>query len=307
MDYLLKLEKLENTCVTFGMFDGMHKGHMTVAKTVAEESKKRSLNSVILSFDGTRDKIVDQTNILTTEEEKVYYLKKMGIDKFISYSYTEEIQKMEADIFIKTILSDALGAKVVVVGRDCRFGKEGKGNLELLEKEAPKYGMHIVVCETVLAGGQPITSDSVKTAFKACDFEKMIELCGHPYTMIGEVMHGKALGRTVGMPTANLGVPDCKLKPPSGVYATLTDIEGDTYKGLTNIGKRPSVDDGDYITIETFLLDFAKDIYGKKIIMEVYLYIRGVVKFDCLEEVQKQVQKDLDKTKNYLEQIVQNN
>ena len=115
-------------------------------------------------------------------------------------------------------------------------------------------------------------------------------------------MHGKALGRTVGMPTANLGVGERKLIPRHGVYATLSTIDDESYKGLTNIGLRPSVDNYGYVTIETFVLDFAKDIYGKKIRVEVQEFIREVQKFDNLEEVKKQVGKDLEFVKNHVKE-----
>lgn len=122
---------------------------------------------------------------------------------------------------------------------------------------------------------------------------------------IGEVEHGKALGRTVGMPTANLGVADSKLKPPSGVYATSVQIDDEVFKSMTNIGKRPSVDDFDYVTIEAFILDFARDIYGKKIILGVRQFVRGVQKFNNLEEVQQQVQKDIQKVREVLQSVVE--
>ena len=148
--------------------------------------------------------------------------------------------------------------------------------------------------------GTVITTEAVRTAFDASDFDKILELCGHPYIMIGSVEHGKALGRTVGMPTANLGVADDKLKPPSGVYATSVKIDDGVFKAMTNIGKRPSVDNYDYVTIEAFILDFARDIYGKKIILGVRQFVRGVQKFDNLEQVQKQVQKDIEKVREVL-------
>ena len=130
-------------------------------------------------------------------------------------------------------------------------------------------------------------------AFERGDFDAFSRLCGLPYMMAGKVLHGKGLGRTVGMPTANLGLAPNKKKPPEGVYATLTRIDGEVFKGLTHVGRRPSVDNDTNISTETLLLDFSRDIYGKKIELYVCAFIRGIMKLNGLAEVQKQVQKDI--------------
>lgn len=202
------------------------------------------------------------------------------------------------EVFVKDVLAGTLGAKVIVVGAN-------NANVAKVEEAAKACGAELVVCETVEADGEVITTAQVKEAFDKSDFDKIYDLCGHPYIMIGEVEHGKALGRTVGMPTANLGVADSKLKPPSGVYATSVQIDDEVFKSMTNIGKRPSVDDFDYVTIEAFILDFARDIYGKKSILGVRQFVRGVQKFNNLEEVQQQVQKDIQKVREVLQSVVE--
>lgn len=154
-------------------------------------------------------------------------------------------------------------------------------------------GIPIVMCEEVFENGKAISMPMLDAAFNRSDFDAFSRLCGRPYMMIGEVLHGKGLGRTVGMPTANLGLAPNKKKPPEGVYATLTRIDGEVFKGLTNIGRRPSVDNDTKISTETLLLDFSRDIYGKKIELYVCAFIRNVAKFAGLVEVQKQVQKDI--------------
>ena len=174
-------------------------------------------------------------------------------------------------------------------------------------REAKEAGIQVVLCETQKADGKTITDEMVKEVFDACKFDAFIELCGHPYIMIGEVEHGKALGRTVGMPTANLSSETDKIKPLDGVYATVVHVDDEVYKSMTNIGKRPSVDDFDYVTIEAFILDFARDIYGKTLVLEVHQFVRGVQKFANLEEVQKQVQKDIQKVREVLENAVNEN
>lgn len=268
---------LKDTCVAWGVFDGMHRGHRKVVEELTAQAKKNGLVSVIVSCPG-------EGAVLTTEKEKEYLLKDSGVDIFITASPEEDMV---------TAMTERLGAKRLIVG-------ENYENINVLKEEAEKAGIQVVLCETVMENGEPITTESVKKALQACDFEKVTALCGHQYIMLGEVVHGKALGRTVGMPTANLGVPDCKLKPPSGVYATSVKIDEEVFKAMTNIGKRPSVDEFDYVTIEAFILDFARDIYGKRIELEVYKYVRGVQKFDCLADVQKQVEIDIETVRNVL-------
>ena len=288
MKHFYNIERTENACVAFGEFDGVHRGHLALTECLVKEARKQNMQSVIVSF-----KKEDEKAVLTTEEEKEYFLKDTGLDVLVSYECAEG---QDLKTFVKEVLAEQLGAKVIVVGKD--------KDIPAIEDAAGACGMEVVVCGLEEEGGEVITTAAVYQAFEDCDFEKMTKLCGHPYVMIGVVEHGKALGRTVGMPTANLGVADTKLKPPSGVYATLTDVDGTNYKGLTNIGKRPSVDNSDHITIETFLLDFSQSIYGKKLVLEIHLFIRGVVKFDNLEEVQNQVQKDLEKTRTFLDEIM---
>lgn len=284
-------ENMDNTCVAFGSFDGMHKGHMRVLEELVRQSNASCRQSVAVSCYSASENT--GRKVLTTEEEKKLYMKEADVDCFLSYDKDRE-ELSEKD-FITQIVIGLLGAKVIVTGEDYRY-------LDQLQQAAKKAGVTVITVETVTYKGNPLTAELVRSAFEECRFDEVTEMCGHPYIMLGEVVHGKALGRTVGMPTANLGVAEDKLMPPSGVYATLSTVEDELYQGLTNIGTRPSVDNMSYITIETFLLDFSKDIYGKKVQLEIHRYIRGVQKFNSLEEVQNQVQKDLKQVKEYLDE-----
>lgn len=273
-----EIVRMEHTCAAYGTFDSVHRGHIKLAKELAEQGRKRGLTSVLVILNG-------EDKVLTTETEKEYFLEDTGIDVLMfSPERTVEIES----------LIETLGAEALVIG-------ENHKELSQVKKAAEKAGAEVVICEGEKEDGELITTELVKEAFEACDFRRVEALCGHPYIMTGKVMHGKALGRTVGMPTANLGAADNKLMPPDGVYATSVTIDGEHYKAMTNIGKRPSVDNFDYVTIEAFILDFSRDIYGKDLLLEVYRYVRGVKKFDCLEDVQKQVQKDIQAVRDVLD------
>ena len=283
MKHLYQIEKTDNACVAFGRFDGLHKGHRSLVQTLVREAKKRGLPSVLVSFVPP-----EGTFVYTTEEEKALLLKNCGLDVLISCN---EKEKSDPAALIKKT-----GASCIVCGKcaeDEHEQCEPQNAQPAIRKAARMLGIPIVMCEKVFENGESISMPMLDAAFNRSEFDAFSRLCGRPYMMVGEVLHGKGLGRTVGMPTANLGLAPNKKKPPEGVYATLTRIDGEVFKGLTNIGRRPSVDNDTKISTETFLLDFSRDIYGKKIELYVCAFIRNVAKFAGLTEVQKQVQKDI--------------
>ena len=286
MKHLYQIEKTNNACAAFGHFDGMHKGHRNLVQTLVREAQKRGRPSVLVSFVPP-----EGTFVYTTEEEKAFLLKNSGLDVLISCS---EKEKSDPAALIKKT-----GASRIVCG-DCRGNKDDCADGALaqcaqlaIRKAAQELGIPIVMCEEVFENGEAISMLMLDAAFERGDFDAFSRLCGLPYMMAGKVLHGKGLGRTVGMPTANLGLAPNKKKPPEGVYATLTRIDGEVFKGLTHVGRRPSVDNDTNISTETLLLDFSRDIYGKKIELYVCAFIRGIMKLNGLAEVQKQVQKDI--------------
>ena len=214
----------------------------------------------------------------------------------ISYKVNQKGSQIDVENFVKEVLLDKLGAKVIVTG------KEDK-NIETLRKCSKAYGIKLEECETVKFDGESVTSENILKEVAEGSLEKAIGMMGHHYLITGQVMHGKALGRTVGMPTANIGYKSYKQLPACGVYGTLSTIDGVKVKGLTNIGKRPSVDSFDYITVEAFLLDFSGDLYGKILDLEVHVFIRGVMKFNGLDEVKAQVDKDIASIRDYLDNL----
>lgn len=286
--------EMSNTCIAFGSFDGVHTGHCAVINKLLDVSKQ-GLTSVVLSFEYD-EALLKEKKILSTELEKQYLLSKNGPDVMISYKIDEQNKDTSVEDFIKEILVDKLGAKIIVTGKD-------NCNIKVLRECAQKYGYTLAECDTVYADGKPVTSERIIKELEEGTLQRANELLGHPYLLMGQVMHGKALGRTVGMPTANLDFNQNKQLPAYGVFGTLSEIEGKSIKGLTNIGKRPSVDNYDYVTVETFLLDYSGDLYDKTIALEICAYIRGIVKFNSLDEVKSQVNKDIESIRAYLDQI----
>ena len=281
------------TRLAFGSFDGMHIGHMAVIKKL---HGYEGLTPVVVSFS-------DEVNpIIYSECEKEYLLQDKQVEVMVSLSKAK-IDAMTGEEFVRKVLVSKLQAKAVVVGEGVCFGSDNAG-VELLKKLGAELEFDVEVVPTVCYEGKPVTTDDIKQAIVDGDFDKMTALLGDTYIMQGTVVHGKAAGRKHGMPTANLGVAENKLFPPHGVYATLSCMEGTFFRGMTNIGLRPSDDDIPIATIETWLMNFSRDIYGKRITLKVYKYIRGVVKFANLDEVRKQIDKDVLQIQTFMDDLV---
>ncbi len=271
--------KRNGACVAFGSFEFVHKGHRKVIERTIELASVQGLESVVISCPSNGE-------VYTTEKEKEYLLREVGIQNFYSYDGNPETEEF------LTYLKEELGAQILVVG-------ECHEKLSEIKQYAEKLGIQIEVVPSVFYQGRLISREWLTEAFEANDFELFTELCAHPFIMIGDVVHGKKLGRTVGMPTTNLHIYKTKKRPNSGVYATKLVIENQKHLAATNIGTRPTVDDFDYITIESFILDFNKQIYGEVCVLEVHKYLRGIQKFDGLEQVQAQVKRDVEEIKQF--------
>lgn len=294
MKYITDKEfKLQNTAVSLGKFDGIHLGHRMLINQVLEE-KSKGYESVVFTFSLHpmslfSDKEVD---LIYTEEEKIRLLESLGIDTLISYPFTKETAQTEPEDFIKNILVEQLGAKVIVVGSDYRFGKNRSGDVELLKEFSTKYGYEVVVFDKLKVHDQIVSSTLIRQYIEKGDMESANELLGSPYTITGKVVHGRKLGRTLGIPTTNMLSISNKLYPPNGVYASKTIVDGIEYYGVTSIGTKPTVDDQNVKGIETYLFYFDQEIYDKIIDVQIYEYLRPEVKFDTLEELRAQMYKD---------------
>ncbi|WP_461810797.1 riboflavin biosynthesis protein RibF [Faecalimonas sp.] len=282
------------TRIAFGSFDGMHKGHQAVIKKL---SGYEGQTPVIVSYSD------DVNPIIYTECEKEYLLKDKKVEIMISVG-KGKIDSMTAEEFVEKILVSKLQMKSVVVGENLCFGSDKK-DVMYLKKLSKRFGFDVDVVTVVKYEDKPISTNDIKQVIVEGDFEKLTKLLGHTYIMQGTVVHGKAEGRKHGMPTANLGVAENKIFPPHGVYATLSNMDGTFYRGMTSIGLRPSDDDVPIATVETWLMNFSRDIYGKCITLGIYKYIRGVKKFEGgLDEVRKQIDKDVAAIQEFMDNLL---
>ena len=237
---------------------------------------------------------------LTTKREKRKIFEELGIDVLIEFPLTYASAAMPAERFIEVVLAGQMKAAYIAAGTDLSFGKEGKGDTALLQKYAEKYGYQTEIIEKVCLNGTEISSSYVREVVKAGDMEKAEMLIGEAYSISGVVAHGKKLGRRLGMPTVNLLPEKEKLLPPYGVYFSEVVFGEHIYKGITNIGCKPTVNDEKQAGVETYLYDFAQDIYGKEITVRLFSFHRPEKKFESVEDLKKQMAADIARGRYYI-------
>lgn len=324
----VQLNSSDRSAVALGKFDGIHEGHMLLVNKVLE-LQKEGYTGILFTFDMKENHVFDISNMksIYTSDEKAMVAADTGIDVMVEYPFDDAFASTEPQAFIRDILVDMLHASYIVVGSDFRFGRDAAGDVHLLRKYSKDYGYKVIeipklsreaLCNTEAASNVHlpnkelgiISSTEIRRCISEGQVDDVITLLGRPYSMFGKVVHGRQLGRTIGIPTANM-LPDAhKLYPPAGVYASrIRILSGDVaahedpyrvYMGITNIGDNPTVNDTGCITIETNLFDFDRDIYGADIRVELISRIRGEKKFESVEELTLQMKKDIEEAKAIL-------
>lgn len=287
--------KLNNqaSAVAIGKFDGIHIGHQALLECIIDK-KKEQMRAVVFTFSPSPEEFFkgQMLPVIDTVEEKRDNFEKMGVDVLIEYPLTKESAAISPQAFMEDILYRGLNAGYVVSGKDLSFGNKGAGNADMLRAFANEKGFVYEVIDKVCLNGHEVSSTSVREAIVAGDMELVSRMLNRRYRVGGEVVHGKALGRTIQMPTINIIPAKQKLLPPSGVYATVTVIDGKEYTGVTNIGIKPTVSDEKTVGVETHLFDFDKDVYGKNVITKLIRFIRPEMRFASVEDMLTQIKED---------------
>lgn len=284
-EYCQQEWRRQKSCVTLGKFDGLHRGHLKLIRHILEESKKRSLLSVVFAIE------LSESGILT-HEERAELLEEMGVDVLIECPFSPAFMQMSPEVFVRDILCGTLHAEHVAAGTDCRFGHRRAGDADLLKALGAKYSYTARIVEKEVCRGEEISSSRVRDALAKGDMELAGELLGREYSICGSVEHGKHLGSSYGVPTLNLLPPADKILPADGVYASRSLLpDGSCRNGMTNIGYRPTVG-GTFRNIETSLFDYADDLYGERVRVFPLHYIRGEKRFDSLESLKTQIEQD---------------
>ncbi len=288
-----KIEPIKESVVTIGNFDGLHRGHQVLIKKAIEYAKINNMSSVVFTFKNHPANYFRPYSIknIITNEEKVKILKSMGIDYIINIPFNKYMTKISGHDFVKEILLDTLCAKNVIVGQDFTFARNKEGDINLLKKFSKQYGFSLDIVNPIKLDDIRISSTYIRKLISDGKVEDVSKYLGRNYKLSGEVIHSKQLGRTIGFPTANISINEDMIIPKVGIYATKVYIDGETYYGATNVGYNPTVS-GEHLSIETNILEFNENIYGKIITIEFIERIRDEKKFNGIEELKKQLQKD---------------
>lgn len=287
----------EPTVVTIGKFDGRHKGHQKLLSAMKAFRDACGYKIAVFTFDMAPAGVVTgkTQTVITTNEERRANMEKSGIDYLVEYPFNEQVAHMSPEIFVKKILVEQMGAKAVVAGPDCGFGYRRAGNVQLLEKLAPECGYQITIIEKEQDHQRDISSTYIREELERGNMEKVEELLGEPYALHGEVVHGNHLGGPVlGFPTVNILPPPEKQLPPFGVYVSRVLVDGKCYGGVTNVGRKPTVEGNAAVGAETFILDLGEeqDLYGKYIEVQLLNFERPEQKFNTLDELKSRIEQD---------------
>lgn len=290
------LNEQHRGCVlTIGNFDGVHRGHQALMSRLCEEGRKRNLPVVVMVFEPQPLELFAGDKAparLTRLREKLRYMAEAGVDKVLCVRFDRRFAALSAQRFISDLLVEKLDVKYLAVGDDFRFGAGRQGDFLLLQKAGAEYGFEVVSTETFCDGGKRISSTAVRQALAVDDLALAQSLLGHPFTISGRVVHGDALGRTLGFPTANLPLRR-SVSPVKGVYAVeVRGLTPDPLPGVANIGTRPTVK-GLRQQLEVHLLDINMDLYGRHIDVVLKQKIRNEQRFASLEALKEQIANDV--------------
>lgn len=279
--------------VAIGQFDGIHLGHLSLLKKTIEIGKENNYKTAVMTFDPHPDFVLGKDTKLTyitPFEEKKKMIENLGFDYLIVINFDLEIANMEPISFVEKYLVEQ-NVKEVVVGFDFVFGKRGSGKAEEINALS-KNRIKTTIISKQNYNNEKIASSRVKDKLKNGDMEEVKNLLGRYYSIIGKIVYGKQVGKTIDVPTANLEYDEKYVDLKPGVYATIIEIDNNSYIGITNFGNNPSFNYTNKRTIETHILDFDKNIYEKNAKISFVKYLRKEEKFASIEEFQKQIEKD---------------
>ena len=293
--------------IALGFFDGVHKGHGALLRTVAQVADRLGAKPCAFTFDRSPTAAItgQAVPLLSSVEDRVWLMRRYyGIEEVIVAPF-DGMQKMDWQDFVSEYLQKELGAVHVVAGHDFHFGYMGKGNPQRLQEKCRELGMGCDIIQKVEQDGITISSTYIRTLIAQGEVERADQFLGHPHTLTNRVAHGKKIGTTtLGFPTVNLLIPQGVIVPAFGVYATRVWFDGQCRCAVTNVGVRPTVEDNDgHVTVEGFILDFDGDLYGHEIRMEFYKYLRPEQCFPSMDALAAEIRRNAQQTRDYFQAV----
>ncbi|MCI9396845.1 MAG: bifunctional riboflavin kinase/FAD synthetase [Lachnospiraceae bacterium] len=291
---------LENkSAVALGKFDGIHLGHRRLLERVLEQ-KSQGLWTVVFTFDTSAASFFGgETKELSTREEKRAVFSRLGIDVLIEFPLNRGTAATEPAEFVARYLAEQMQTAYLCAGPDISFGKGGAGDYKLLSEYAGTCGYQVELIDKVRVDGEEVSSTRVRQAVREGDMEKVSVMLGAPYCVSGKVVHGRQLGRKLGMPTANI-LPDVrKLLPPNGVYYSRARLGDAVYRGISNVGCKPTVSDEKIMGVETYLYDFSGEVYDRDMTVELLAFRRAERTFESVEALRRQIEADVEAGRSF--------
>ena len=309
MEHIIGIENLRAehapSVVSIGNYDGVHRGHQSVIRTLVAKAEQFKATATVVTFDPLAREYFSPGSVarLSTRDERAALLFAQGVTRVVCIPFDNAFSSMSAEAFIEQVLVAGLGARYVCVGDDFRFGCQRRGDFALLQTLGQKHGFEVTAHETFEVSGARVSSGRIRDALGASDFALAENLLGRPYTIEGVVSRGQQLGRTIDFPTANLVLPDM-LMPVKGVFAVVAELDGAEYPGVANVGRRPTVN-GKENRLEVHLFNFKQDIYGAQMRVRFVRKLRDEVPFDSVDALRAQILKDAHAARQLLDVPVQ--
>lgn len=281
---------------TIGFFDGVHIGHRFLIDEMKEVAKARNLPSAVITFPEHPRSVLHadyQPKLLNSFEEKLQQLEATGVDYCVVLDFTIELSQLSAREFITSILAKSLHVKTLLIGYDHRFGHDRTDGFEQYVVYGAACGIEVLKASPYDEGNTAVSSSEIRKLLQAGCVAEAANLLTYPYPLQGHIVRGYKVGRTLGFPTANIQVDEpLKIIPGIGVYAVWVEVEGERYEGMLYIGDRPTLNNGKDISLEVNILDFSGDIYNDRIHVSFVQHVREDVRFDSLEALKAQLEKD---------------
>ena len=294
---------IKEKVIALGFFDGVHLGHAALLRRTVEAAAQRGVTPAVFTFDRPPKEVVTGVPcplINSAEDRRELVRRLYGIQEVIMVPFDREMMITPWDKFVTDILVGRYHAVHLVAGHDHHFGHKNQGSPELLQEKCAELGLGCDIIPKVEVGGITVSSTYIRRLVELGQISRANRFLGHPHTLTGSVRHGRGIGSSRLYPTANLIIPPHVLVPSHGVYVTRATLpEGASYAAVTNVGTRPTVNNGTDITVEACLLDFEGDLYGKTLRLEFFEHLRDEVRFDSLDALKAQIAADAEATRQY--------
>ena len=298
-----KLPSFKNAVLTIGTYDGVHFGHQQIIKRLNDIAQEIDGESILLTFDPHPRLVLhpndDKLKLISTIDEKEELLETFGLNHLVIAEFSKDFASMEASEYVDKILIQNFHPTKIVIGYDHHFGKDRKGNIDLLRQLSTKFNYEVEEISAQTLDEIKVSSTKVRNFLLDGNIKEANKLLAHPFLIKGKVIHGDKIGRVLGFPTANIEISNPhKLIPASGVYAVKIKIQHQFYKGALSIGYRETVFDNSKLTIEVFVLDFDSDLYNQSLDIVFVDYLRPQIKYENWDLLKVQIEKDVVAVRN---------